>query len=215
MCSPYSQAGGGHETNRQLIGGRASTGAIPDTTTAQVQAVVARAVGEAGVVPIDGTSVTGSAPWDSSGAFPSSKGSSSRSNGNAQRASCFRSRTPPQGGSSRCSPPGTTRCARTNALEARPRMKSTMAQSRQRSGGPTVAPVSGSRCECATSRAESIYRSSRSSGRRRPGGDPALAAVAPEEGFEPPTRRLTAACSTTELLRNIERKAGEKYHHDP
>lgn len=25
---------------------------------------------------------------------------------------------------------------------------------------------------------------------------------APEEGFEPPTRRLTAACSTTELLRN-------------
>ena len=28
-------------------------------------------------------------------------------------------------------------------------------------------------------------------------------AMAPEEGFEPPTRRLTAACSTTELLRNI------------
>ena len=27
--------------------------------------------------------------------------------------------------------------------------------------------------------------------------------LAPEEGFEPPTRRLTAACSTTELLRNI------------
>ena len=26
--------------------------------------------------------------------------------------------------------------------------------------------------------------------------------VAPEEGFEPPTQRLTAACSTTELLRN-------------
>jgi hypothetical protein len=26
-------------------------------------------------------------------------------------------------------------------------------------------------------------------------------AVAPEEGFEPPTQRLTAACSTTELLR--------------
>ena len=25
--------------------------------------------------------------------------------------------------------------------------------------------------------------------------------MAPEEGFEPPTRRLTAACSTTELLR--------------
>lgn len=25
--------------------------------------------------------------------------------------------------------------------------------------------------------------------------------LAPEEGFEPPTRRLTAACSTTELLR--------------
>src|SRR5512147_1766045 len=30
----------------------------------------------------------------------------------------------------------------------------------------------------------------------------AQAAVAPEEGFEPPTQRLTAACSTTELLRN-------------
>jgi hypothetical protein len=28
--------------------------------------------------------------------------------------------------------------------------------------------------------------------------------VAPEEGFEPPTRRLTAACSTTELLRKGE-----------
>ena len=27
--------------------------------------------------------------------------------------------------------------------------------------------------------------------------------VAPEEGFEPPTQRLTAACSTTELLRNV------------
>ncbi len=27
--------------------------------------------------------------------------------------------------------------------------------------------------------------------------------LAPEEGFEPPTRRLTAACSTTELLRKI------------
>lgn len=27
--------------------------------------------------------------------------------------------------------------------------------------------------------------------------------MAPEEGFEPPTQRLTAACSTTELLRNI------------
>src|SRR6476659_1233483 len=26
---------------------------------------------------------------------------------------------------------------------------------------------------------------------------------APEEGFEPPTRRLTAACSATELLRNV------------
>ena len=25
--------------------------------------------------------------------------------------------------------------------------------------------------------------------------------MAPEEGFEPPTQRLTAACSTTELLR--------------
>ena len=28
--------------------------------------------------------------------------------------------------------------------------------------------------------------------------------VAPEEGIEPPTRRLTAACSATELLRNVE-----------
>lgn len=28
-------------------------------------------------------------------------------------------------------------------------------------------------------------------------------AMAPEEGFEPPTQRLTAACSTTELLRKI------------
>ena len=28
--------------------------------------------------------------------------------------------------------------------------------------------------------------------------------LAPEEGFEPPTRRLTAACSTTELLRTDE-----------
>ena len=28
--------------------------------------------------------------------------------------------------------------------------------------------------------------------------------LAPEEGFEPPTRRLTAACSTTELLRKNE-----------
>ena len=27
--------------------------------------------------------------------------------------------------------------------------------------------------------------------------------LAPEEGFEPPTRRLTAACSATELLRNV------------
>src|SRR4029450_7138169 len=26
---------------------------------------------------------------------------------------------------------------------------------------------------------------------------------APEEGFEPPTRRLTAACSAPELLRNV------------
>lgn len=26
--------------------------------------------------------------------------------------------------------------------------------------------------------------------------------VAPEEGFEPPTNRLTADCSTAELLRN-------------
>ncbi len=26
--------------------------------------------------------------------------------------------------------------------------------------------------------------------------------MAPEEGFEPPTRRLTAACSAPELLRN-------------
>ena len=31
--------------------------------------------------------------------------------------------------------------------------------------------------------------------------DFALGEMAPEEGFEPPTRRLTAACSTTELLR--------------
>jgi hypothetical protein len=29
----------------------------------------------------------------------------------------------------------------------------------------------------------------------------ALAKLAPEEGFEPPAKRLTAACSTTELLR--------------
>src|SRR6188508_2085165 len=29
--------------------------------------------------------------------------------------------------------------------------------------------------------------------------------LAPEEGFEPPTRRLTAACSTTELLRKESR----------
>ena len=28
--------------------------------------------------------------------------------------------------------------------------------------------------------------------------------MAPEEGIEPPTRRLTAACSATELLRNVE-----------
>src|SRR5512134_2140666 len=34
-------------------------------------------------------------------------------------------------------------------------------------------------------------------------------AVAPEEGFEPPTQRLTAACSTTELLRNaLEARTG-------
>lgn len=30
-----------------------------------------------------------------------------------------------------------------------------------------------------------------------------IVSLAPEEGFEPPTRRLTAACSTTELLRNV------------
>ncbi len=33
--------------------------------------------------------------------------------------------------------------------------------------------------------------------------------MAPEEGFEPPTQRLTAACSTTELLRNeLEARTG-------
>ena len=31
--------------------------------------------------------------------------------------------------------------------------------------------------------------------------------LAPEDGFEPPTRRLTAACSTAELLR-IRNRAG-------
>ena len=39
----------------------------------------------------------------------------------------------------------------------------------------------------------SVYRPSPSVGDERK--------MAPEEGFEPPTRRLTAACSTTELLR--------------
>src|SRR5438045_868481 len=32
--------------------------------------------------------------------------------------------------------------------------------------------------------------------------DSVASSLAPEEGFEPPTRRLTAACSTPELLRN-------------
>ncbi len=39
-----------------------------------------------------------------------------------------------------------------------------------------------------------------SAGDTRRGVTPRLA---PEEGFEPPTRRLTAACSATELLRNV------------
>lgn len=30
--------------------------------------------------------------------------------------------------------------------------------------------------------------------------------MAQEEGFEPPTKRLTAACSTTELLLNVRSK---------
>ena len=39
--------------------------------------------------------------------------------------------------------------------------------------------------------------------------------MAPEEGFEPPTRRLTAACSTTELLRNIGARPREFSTHPP
>lgn len=39
-----------------------------------------------------------------------------------------------------------------------------------------------------------------------------LAKLAPEEGFEPPTKRLTAACSTTELLRI---RASHRYRETP
>ena len=50
--------------------------------------------------------------------------------------------------------------------------------------------------------------------RQRP-GDVLPSRLAPEEGFEPPTRRLTAACSATELLRNgtahyVERRRSVK-----
>ena len=47
--------------------------------------------------------------------------------------------------------------------------------------------------------------------RQRP-GDVLPSRLAPEEGFEPPTRRLTAACSATELLRNVR---GAHYEERP
>jgi len=37
--------------------------------------------------------------------------------------------------------------------------------------------------------------------------------MAPREGFEPPTKRLTAACSTTELPRNTDKTVSE-FHLD-
>jgi len=36
MCSPYSQAGGGHDTNRQFLGGPASTGTAIAATSARL-----------------------------------------------------------------------------------------------------------------------------------------------------------------------------------
>ena len=58
--------------------------------------------------------------------------------------------------------------------------------------------MSGGRLREVSGRARSRQATKQGAKPLKPGPLPVLA---PEEGFEPPTQRLTAACSTTELLR--------------